>query len=210
MRWIVFVQLILVCGCGKTNEQKFLDSVVAVRAGKRNFIDQRKAPMVDESQLSELAGLTGLVSLNLDNTPITDQGLQTIGPNASLKKLSLTKTLITSKAVPLIVEQFPNLQFLRLDETATTDAAVTETMQLQKLKELSLYKTRVGDTGCESLAQISGLEKISLDKTAVTDKGLRILLQNESIKSISVWGTRVTKEGVKAAMPENRNVRVNL
>lgn len=209
MKRFILTILGVVCGCGQTPENKLLEAIAAVETGKQNGIDLRTTPLNDASVLSKLNGLQGLAALNLDFSTVSDDELRAIGPIPALKSLSLSKTQITQKAVSIIVEQFPNLEFLRLDETSTTDQSIANLVSLKQLAEISLYKTYLTDQCCGTLSQISSLEKVSLDQTSVTDGGLKILLENTSLKSVSVWGTQVTKQGFESAVAENPKVQIN-
>lgn len=113
----------------------------------------------DELDLAELdidslppgiAGLTGLQSLNVSNTQITDAGLPPIA--------GLT-----------------GLQSLDLDYTQITDTGLTHIARLTGLQGLGLENTQITDTGLTHIARLTGLRTLYLTATNVTD--LRPLLE---------------------------------
>ena len=145
----------------------------------------------------------------LDNSPVTDAALQSLGPMPELNDLSLTRTLITDEAVPMIVKQFPGLEVLRLDRTTVTDKNLGELGRLNSLEQLSLFRTRISDSGCSKLAKMSTLRKLSLDQTHITDVGFKALGQISKLESLSVWKTQVTDEAAAEFSQLYPNMRLN-
>ena len=137
---LLFLEALLMftSGCSKSNDQQFADQVQMVRDGKSRVIDIREKPISGDQVLQSLQNIVGVRSLNLDNSPVTDTALQALGPMPELNDLSLTRTLITDDALPMIVKQFPGLEVLRLDRTVITDKSLSELSKLTSLPQLSL------------------------------------------------------------------------
>lgn len=201
--------VLLSCGCSRSPDQQFQDAVQLVRDGKTNVIDFREKPITGDQTLEKLAQTVGLRKLNLDNSPVTDAGLRALGPMPDLRDLSLTRSLITEDAVSIIVNQFPNLEHLRLDATAITDKHLDKLSQLTSLERLSLYRTRITDGSCEHLAKITSLRTLSLDQTRITNAGLKALQDLPELKSLSVWKTAVTDAGADEFLKAKPEIKLN-
>ena len=207
--WFVASLLLLTAGCSKSNDQQLADQVQMVRDGKSNVVDIRDKPISGDQALQPLQNIVGVRKLNLDNSPVTDAALQGLGPMPELRDLSLTRTLITDDALPMIVKQFPGLEALRLDRTAITDKNLSELSKLTSLQQLSLFRTRISDSGCLQLAKIATLKKLSLDQTQITDVGFKTVATMPRLESLSVWKTQVTDEAAAAFSEEHVNVKLN-
>ena len=110
----------------------------------------------------EIAGLTGLPTLILDNTGVTDAGLEALG-------------------------RLTGLQTLWLNNTGVTDAGLAALRGLTGLRSLSLNNTGVTDAGLAALLGLTGLRTLSLDNTGVRD--LRALKDMSSlVEGAKVWG----------------------
>ena len=205
--------LITVCtlltGCERSNDEQFADLIEQVRNEETSVIDIRELPLTDDSQLAHLASVNTLTQLNLDRSPVTDEGLKSIGTHSKLGSLSLTRTLISGEATSVIVKQFPNLIFLRLDETAIRDEDLEPLAKLPQLDQISLYRTRVTDAGCIHLASISTLTQLSLDGTMITDEGLQHFESCDNLVRLSVWNTQVSDEGVKRLQESQPKLLIN-
>lgn len=139
-QWIgigVMLACCLTVGCRPSDDDQFWLAVQEVRAGHSTAIDLNESPMADDSPLGELRGLDELTSLNLDRTPVTDEGLAAIGKLPNLQDLSLTRTRISNAGIATIVANFPELVSLRIDETVITDAGFKKLADAEHLVSLS-------------------------------------------------------------------------
>ena len=110
----------------------------------------------------EIAGLTGLQWLSLDNTGVTDAGLAALGGLTGLQRLYLANT-------------------------GVTDAGLEALRGLTGLQSLSLANTGVTDAGLAALRGLPGLRTLWLNNTGVRD--LRALKDMSSlVEGAKVWG----------------------
>jgi hypothetical protein len=135
-------------------------------------LHQTRTRDADLEMLHGVAQLTGLRTLNLYATAITDAGL------AHLTGLT-------------------GLQTLHLNGTAITDAGLERLRGLTSLRELSLYGTKITDDGLGHLAALTNLQTLALGGRQVTDKGMKHLLGLKDLHQISLSGTSVTEAEVK-------------
>ena len=188
---------VLAAGCTEmTGDTQFAEEVAAVRAGIADHIDAREFPVTSNDALIELLDVEYLVMLNLDNSPINDEGLGFLRNLTMLRHLSLSNTFVSDEGLATIVKQHPQLSFLRLDQTTVGDAGIAHLPELKQLVELSLWQVPMGDEGCRHLARVTSLRRLSLDETPVTDRGIEHLRGLKDLQRISLWQTQVTDEGV--------------
>ena len=93
------------------------------------------------------ADLEKVVSLNLNFTKITDEGLK------ELPKLK-------------------QLTYLRLFSTQITDASLKELAKRQQLTAIDLGLTQITDAGLKELAKLEQLASLNLNNTKVTKAGV--------------------------------------
>lgn len=89
----------------------------------------------------------------------------------NMTHLDLSRSPVTDAALAAI-GRMTNLQSLRLDGTAVTDAGVAALASLQQLTTLNLNRTRVTDVALFTLRRLKSLQKIYLWDTAVTAEGV--------------------------------------
>ncbi len=102
---------------------------------------------IPEDQLHNIAGHLSLRELNLQNSPLSDNGL------AELSELK-------------------NLEFLRVSWSNIHDAGLEHLIKLPRLKKLDLAGTSITDAGLDHLAKMTQLEWVDLSKTNVTEDGV--------------------------------------
>jgi hypothetical protein len=116
---------------------------------------QRKVNAPALKDLSALAPLAEqLVSLDLNETPVTDSILASIG-------------------------KFENLTRLHLENTQITDADISHLLNLSFLEYLNLYGNPVTDEGILLIAKFPHLRKVYLWQTKVTPDGIAALQQRQ-------------------------------
>jgi hypothetical protein len=94
----------------------------------------------------------GVLTLNLDGTPVTAAGLRELAPFHYLALLNLAATATTDAGLKE-VPAFKHLSTLVLSRTGVTDAGLKELEPLQKLSHLDLRDTRVTATGLRYLRE---------------------------------------------------------
>lgn len=149
--------------------------------------------------LQRLAAFPHLQSLNLYETPLTDEGLANLRPLVSLKHLNLGSCRrITDDGVkhlaPLNNLESLNLGFCR----RITDKGFAVLEKFRKLKTLNLSITNVRDDRLKTIAAMDELQHLDLDNTPITDEGLRHLADMRKLRSLRFVGAAVTDNGIAA------------
>lgn len=104
---------------------------------------------VDANALRELAAAAGdqIAYLNLDNQALSDQELE-------------------------VLQQFPNLNRLRLNGTQVGQRTLAGLSQLPHLESLNLYNTEVGDEAFMHLERMKSLQRLYLWQTQVSPEAV--------------------------------------
>jgi DNA-directed RNA polymerase subunit RPC12/RpoP len=180
-------------------------AVEKVRVQDTDLIDVRKfQPAIRDRDLGQFTDLPRLRRLVLDDAPITDEGMKTIGTLTRLESLAVCNTLVTDAGLASL-QNLTRLEKLRLDKLRITDAGLAYAKAFPKLKHLSLWRTDISDAGLASLKSLPVLEHLSLDETGVSDAGLKELYGLSSLRYLTVWRTKVSDKGVqelKKALPQ--------
>ncbi|MFK7982456.1 MAG: FN3 associated domain-containing protein [Saprospiraceae bacterium] len=103
---------------------------------------------------------------------IDNNSLKALNPIAQqLISLNLGATTIQDKDLS-VLENFPHLQKLFLQQTAITDKGIASIENLEYLEYLNLYQTKVTDKSLPLLNQLQRLKKLYLWQTATTKEGV--------------------------------------
>ena len=111
----------------------------------------RNAKM-DAATLERLGRLPRIGTLILQDTPITDEGLQFLANLTQLQHLSLANTQITDAGLQYL-KGMTQLEWLNLDSTQVSDAGLEQIKRLPKLERLVLTHTDVTDEGVKRLRE---------------------------------------------------------
>jgi len=114
---------------------------------------------VSDAQLKALAPVAAnVVSLDLQQTQVTDAGLAALTPFTKLRKLQLQKTSLTDAGLEHL-GKLTSLEILNLYGTAVTDAGLLHLADLRNLKKIYLWQTNVTPEGAGKLrAAVPGVE----------------------------------------------------
>ncbi|MCW9708083.1 c-type cytochrome domain-containing protein [Fodinibius salsisoli] len=145
---------------------------------------------------------TELQKHGVDLRPVSDRGhwLQ-----ADIKKEHSVDSLLV-----MLKKVSPQLTWLDLGETTTTDKALQPIREFPNLTRLHLQNTRITDKGLSELAGLANLEYLNLYGTAVTDAGIQQLEKLDNLTKLFVWRTQVTQEGAQDLQETLPNLKVYL
>ncbi|QEG15978.1 protein kinase domain-containing protein [Gimesia maris] len=183
-----------------------------------NFLDL-KGTSVKDDDLKRLAGLKTLPKLNLENTLVSDTGLQYL-KDIPLNYISLIGTQITDKGFGYL-SNMPSLTTLYVGSTAISNSGVEQLKDMKQLEKLSFTNTQIDGVGLGHLKDLKNLKILGLESTSISDvdlqhlHGLKILivlgLSNckiadsglaylkdlKNLKVLSLDSTPITDEGLK-------------
>ena len=126
---------------------------------------------------------TSVLSLNLADTRITDNGLRYLSKLDNLWILSLRGTRVTDEGL-VHLTGLSNLDELVLDDTNITGQGLQHLSRLPSLSTLRLQGTAIDDASLAKLHQLSSLEMVMLAGTPITDAGLEHLQTLDGLEAI--------------------------
>ncbi|XP_051267049.1 uncharacterized protein si:ch73-173p19.1 [Dicentrarchus labrax] len=148
--------------------------------------------------VSALARLSNLQTLNLDVTGVTESSLEHLSSHPTLSSLSLAGIPVADGNQALQIISGLRLTQLTLPGRHTvTDSGLSFLSRLSLLLELDLTDyTQVTDQGVSQLSTMTRLKKLSLSNTQVTDAGLPSLRGLQELQELCLDRTAVTSRGV--------------
>jgi beta-lactamase regulating signal transducer with metallopeptidase domain len=149
-----------------------------------------------DADLAQIAGLTGLKSLALNENPLTDAAFEHLKNMDSLVYLTVEKTGITGAAPA--VENLRSLRYFDAWFTPFGDEGIRHLSRLPNLKGIGLEKTQVSAAGLAVLGEFPALEAINIEDTPADDAVLAALGQLPSLRVLSVARTPITDAGIAA------------
>ncbi|XP_071340975.1 uncharacterized protein [Trachinotus anak] len=148
--------------------------------------------------VSALAELSSLQTLNLDGTGVTEVSLKYLATLPSLSSLSLAGIPVADGNHALQIISGLKLTHLTLPgRHSVKDSGLSYLSDLSLLSELDLTDyTQVTDQGVKQLSNMMRLKKLSLSNTQVTDAGLPSLCGLQELQELCLDRTAVTSRGV--------------
>lgn len=147
---------------------------------------------VTSAGLSRLGHMTRLRGLCIANTQVSD--LVPIRHLTGLRSLRLHSTPITNRGLAPVVN-FPSLQSLDISRTAIDDEGLECLRSLTKLRRLSLDGTRISDAGLSRLANLAAIRDLSLIDTGINGEGLSGF-RCATTFILNLSGTKITDQGL--------------
>jgi serine/threonine protein kinase len=206
-----------------------LANVPAEKAANMEFLDKLQPKDVQyitlsnkgltDKGLERINRLKGLEDISLDDTEVTDAGLEQLDLPL-LGGLNLRDTAVTDKSIPNLASKLFRLKWFSLHQdhitdqgaatifkmmrvtsldltaTAITDACLKDLNQ-PKLKNLQLAETKITDAGVYNLANCKSLKLLTLNNTKITDQSVKTLVSIKSLKELNVSQTLLSEEGIK-------------
>ena len=167
------------------------------RVQRGQKLDLFDSPVTDRELASLVEGLGTLRFLSLADTRVTDAGMPHVAHLTDLEELHLDNTAVTDAGIQLL-GGLRHLRILDLKGTRVTDAGLAYLQPLTNLQGLYLTRTATTDDGLRHLAALHDLRILILWDTGVTDLGLRHLHPLEHLSELILWSTQVTPAGVVA------------
>lgn len=184
---------------------------------------------LEDADIRALEALPHLDYLDLDNTNLTDIGLESISRFRSLERLNLCETKVTSRGLarwlPTTLRSLslshitldadlgaqlaecPNLESLYLKRSVVRVEGLQPLRRRPQLSRLWLDSCQLEDSHLEALSEITSLEDLSLDANAFTDVGLSFLARLPKLKELRVDDANLTNKGFNA-LKENSTLEV--
>jgi serine/threonine protein kinase/Leucine-rich repeat (LRR) protein len=184
------------------------DSLTTLKALRVLNIGRTKLTSAGWSRLKDVAKLA---ELTVSDTSFGDDDLANLVRDQSgLKTLWLTNTKVSNEGL-VHVAKLENLDKLNLSGTKITDAGLAPLSNLERLNDLNLSGLPIGDQGANDLSHLRQLQNLSLTDSKVSDQGLSDLSKIKTLRALSLNGTKVTDEGLShlVALPNLSTLQIN-
>src|SRR5258708_5545148 len=139
--------------------------------------------------------MKNLKELDLENTQIKDNWLESIVSFKKLTKLNISRTDITDRGF-VQLGKIHNLEVLMCRDVPLTRSGLNCLRFLLKIQRLDLDNTKIHDDDFENI-QFENLRELYLSGTPFSDKGLAEFNRFKKLKLLELYGTKVTKKGVE-------------
>ncbi|KAL4001203.1 hypothetical protein ACER0C_006502 [Sarotherodon galilaeus] len=148
--------------------------------------------------LTALAAMSSLQTLNLDGTGVTEASLEHLATHPALTSLTLVGIPVADGSHALQIISGLKLTRITLPgRHSVTDSGLSFLSRLTLLSELDLTDyTQITDQGVSHLSTLTRLKKLSLSNTQVTDAGLPSLRCMQELQELCLDRTAVTSRGV--------------
>lgn len=133
--------------------------------------------------------------------------IEPISQLSGIRSLSLTHTEVTNKDIARLAK-LPDLASLDLHMTKMHEGAVPGLANMQ-LKSLQLNRTSIDDDSIAALSSMTSLEHLDLTRTKVTDAGLEHLESLPNLRKLVLRRALVTKAGYLAFQQAHPAVNVD-
>jgi len=176
-------------------ELRYLTELEAV-----NAVVLSRQPIGDEELQLLTSNLSDVKFWALNDTAITDVGLNHLREQWSIGTLLLRNTAITDAGMEHLQHLF-QLQVLDLSDTSITDEGLKSIAHLRQLEELKLVKLPLRGAGLKYLRELDQLNTLALGHTLIDDAALRELAPLVKLRLLKLEHTAVTDEGIKHLEP---------
>lgn len=159
-------------------------------------VDLRRASVIGESELEKLAGISTLLSIDLESQQVASEGLAQITDLPILERLNLSGTQIDDQAIEAIT-RFPKLRELRIANTHVSNQHLAKLAELELLVHLDLRQTKIDGESLEVLATLPKLETLILAETNISTHELATLSPLTKLVTLDLYGLEFDEASVE-------------
>jgi Leucine-rich repeat (LRR) protein len=182
-------------------DEKLADLVVSHETNEPldlTSLDLSRSARLSDGSLDIIKKMTGLETLNLSGTKITDQGLGQLKDLKQLQSLKLSSNpMITEASIPQLCA-LPNLRSLDLSGNAQlADGSLDALKEIPSLETLNLSGTKITDQGLGKLKDLKQFYALNLSSNPmITDASIPQLQSFTGTGSLDLNGTGITIDGL--------------
>ena len=161
---------------------------------------------VQDEELANLSGLTGLRDIDVEQTPVGDAGMAHLAELVNLEVLCVDGT----DAGMAYVENMTNMRDLELNRSQVTDAGLYYIRNLTGITRLDMWMIDITDEGMSYLANLQNLNELGIEDTLITDAGLRYLEGMTNLDGINLENNNITDAGLASLAKIPNLTRISL
>ncbi|CAN5567375.1 hypothetical protein BH11CYA1_BH11CYA1_26950 [soil metagenome] len=153
---------------------------------------------IEDKDIENITGLTGLIGLQLDDTEIGDSSLKPISKLPNLNFLTLSSTQISGANLSQL-SSLKKLKRLELGHNLIKKENLKELIKLPQIEKLGLQGCKISDSDLETIAKLDNLTVLMLlENDQITDLGLKKLVSMKKLFLLEITHARITPNGLKA------------
>ncbi len=168
-------------------------------------VDLRRT-WIGDLDLQRLAGLTGLESLALGQTHVTDDALSIVSALPSLRELDLFFCEHITDAGASRLRRAAKLERLNVRGTKISDSGVKFLTELRRLRSLDIGITDISDPAVELLEALPHLESLAIGGNRIGEAGVAGLRALNSLRRLDLSGVQVIDSGIPVVKVTDRNL----
>lgn len=135
-----------------------------------------------DEDVAKLSKFTGLHSLDLEGTQVTDVGLLRLAEIRTISRIGLARTKVTGLGLQTYIEKAKLTVYIDLREAAIDCDQLAESTAIKRIFGLRLGKAQVDNTGLTKLLAVANLTELDLtdceiDETAFQNAGTLDILK---------------------------------
>ena len=151
---------------------------------------------ISDAGLQHLAALPRLEWLNLYRTNLGNQGLASLANIQSLQHLPIGETQVTDDGLHHL-KAMSQLVYLGLRGNPITDEGVAPIGVLTNLEGLYLGETKLRGPGLKKLLGLVRLQHLWINDTAIDDRSVDDLAKLRALRELYVYGTSISEDGLQ-------------
>ena len=152
---------------------------------------------LNDDGLANINKLTGVQSINADETMVTDAGVEKLDLQ-NLGGLNLKGTKVTDASMPHIAAVLERLGWLSVRKTAVTDKGASILFEQLHLKSIDLSETKISDACLKNIGKESRISSLKLAGDEITDAGVESLSSLKSLKTLNLRQCKITDKSIVA------------
>jgi Leucine-rich repeat (LRR) protein len=164
-------------------------------SGKITGVDLRSSWATD-TDLAELAGMTGLKQLDLSLSRVSDHGLRSLRTAPGIVDLNLYYAEQITDEGMSAVKEWKQLKRLNLRGTKITDNTLEILTTVPSLESLDIGFAEITDVGLDHLALLQNLRELTIGGNKLTDDGVQLLRQLPQLTYLDLSGSQRTDSGL--------------
>ena len=151
---------------------------------------------ITDGDLARIGRMTGLRTLNLSQTKITDIGLEHLKTLQGVRELDLRFAEYISDAGLAHLKGWKDLERLDLHGAKVTSRVLEHLAALTNLRSLDVGHTEVSDDGVEFLTGLEKLESLAIGSNRLSGACLPLLKQLPALRRLDVSGIQRVDSGL--------------
>lgn len=176
---------------------------------------------IGDNEMAAISHLTGLRYLNVEQSDITDKGIEKIAGFKELRGLNVSHSLVTPRCAK-IIGTFSKLFSLEMDGLKMDDRAIADLSGLTELRSgffrggiitasgvknmarwnklifLRLTGNRLGDAGTASLPAMDRVFEINVESCGLTDIGFQSFSKYSTLTKLFAKGNKIGVSGINS------------